>query len=169
MIALQLIILGRIGAPFGIKGWVHVQSFSEDPESLLDYPIWQLSLREGFKAYKLLEGKKHGKGLIALLSSCSTRDDAALITNAEIGIERSLLPELRADEHYWADLIGLEVVTEKDEILGQVDSLFETGANDVLVVKNEKREHLIPYVPKEYILEIDLVKKKMRVRWDPEF
>lgn len=165
----QLVILGRIGAPFGIKGWVHAQSFSQDPESLLDYKIWQLSLKGSWKEFKVLEGKKHGKGLVVLLSSCHTRDDACLITNAEVGINRSLLPELDKNEHYWADLIGLEVITEKGEILGHVDSLFETGANDVLVVKNETREHLLPYVPEEYILEIDLKKRQMRVRWDPEF
>lgn len=163
------IILGRIGAAFGIKGWVHVQSFSQDPESLLDYPVWQLLIRGQWKEFELLEGKPHGKGLVALLSSCKTRDDACAITNAEIGIDRSLLPELPSDEYYWADLVGLEVITENGEVLGHVDSLFETGANDVLVVKNDTREHLLPYIPDEYILEVDMVKRQMRVRWDPEF
>lgn len=170
-----MVILGRVGAPFGLKGWVHVQSFSEDPESLLNYNIWQLSIpgargsHPTWKSFELLEGKKHGKGLVALLSPCHDRDDAASITNAEIGIDRSLLPTLPEDEYYWEDLIGLEVITENGQILGQVDHLFETGANDVLVVKdakNEKREHLLPYVPEEYILEIDMEKRQMRVRWD---
>lgn len=174
-----MVILGRVGAPFGLKGWVHVQSFSGDPESLLNYNIWQLSLpgaargsHTTWKSFELLEGKKHGKGLVVRLSSCHDRDDAASITNAEIGIDRSLLPSLPADEHYWEDLIGLEVITENGQILGHVDSLFETGANDVLVVKDEKnenREHLLPYVPEEYILEIDLEKRQMRVRWDPDY
>jgi 16S rRNA processing protein RimM len=163
------VVLGRIGAPFGIKGWVHVQSFSRDPDSLLDYEIWQLSIRGVWKQYKVLQAKGHGKGLVALLSSCSNRDEAALLTNTEIGIDRSLLPELPEGEHYWSDLIGLEVITENGEVLGHIDSLFETGSNDVVVVKNETREHLLPYIPEEYILEIDLKKRQMKVRWDPEF
>jgi 16S rRNA processing protein RimM len=164
----QIVILGRIGAPFGVKGWVHVQSFSQDPESLLDYPEWQLSIRGEWKTFKLLEGRSHGKGLVALLSSFKTRDDACTITNAEIGIDRNLLPELPPDEYYWTDLIGLTVINENGTVLGVVDSLFETGANDVLVVKSESKEHLLPYVPDEYILEIDLKKREMRVRWDPD-
>lgn len=172
------VILGRIGAPFGVRGWLHVQSFTEDPETLLNYKIWQLSLRGVWKPFKLLEGKKHGKGLVVLLSDCSDRDEAAKLTLAEIGIDRSALPELPEDTHYWEDLIGLEVITENGQILGQVDHLFETGANDVLVVKDlqdpknpqdKKREHLLPYVPGEYILEIDMKKRQMRVRWDPDF
>lgn len=163
------VVLGRIGAPFGIKGWVHVQSFSQDPDSLLDYEIWQLSIRGVWKQYKVLQAKGHGKGLVALLSSCTNRDEAALLTNAEIGIDRSFLPELPEGEYYWSDLIGLEVITENGEVLGHIDSLFETGSNDVVVVKNETREHLLPYIPEEYIIEIDLKKRQMKVRWDPEF
>lgn len=163
------VILGRIGAPFGLKGWVHVRPFTEDPDSLLDYSHWQLSHKSGWKTVEVLEAKPHGKGLVALLASCKTREDAAAITNADIAVDRELLPELPENNYYWADLIGLDVITEKGEILGQVDSLFETGANDVLVVKNANREHLLPYVPEDYILEIDLKKRLMRVRWDPEF
>jgi len=100
---------------------------------------------------------------------CTTRDLAMAFNQAQIGVLREALPALGVNEYYWADLIGMSVVTDTGLSLGIVESLFETGANDVLVVKGETREYLIPYVPNDYILEINLETRVMRVLWDPEF
>ena len=165
----SIVAIGRIGAPFGVKGWVHVYSYTDPPQNLLNYKTWCLYIKKEWKAVSVLQAKGHGKGFVALLEGYEIREEVALLTNIEVGIEREALPELGEGEYYWTDLIGLTVVNEADEILGTVDSLFETGANDVLVVKGETKEHLIPYVPDEYILEVDLALRRIRVSWDAEF
>jgi len=78
------------------------------------------------------------------------------------------LPKTQTDEYYWTDLIGLEVVNLAGISLGHIENLFETGANDVLVVKGE-RERLIPLVFDRVVLNVDVIAKKMQVDWDSDF
>ncbi len=88
----------------------------------------------------------------------------------KILIAEADLPNLPAGEFYWHQLIGLEVVNESRS-LGVVESMMETGANDVLVCKNKenpKTDILIPYTP-ETVLVVDLESKQMTVDWDPSF
>lgn len=164
-----IIVLGRIGAPFGVKGSVHIHSYTEPSDNLLNYSEWLLKRKNIWESYQVLDIRKHGKGFVANLKGCGSREEAALLTNADIGIYREHLPLLPQNEFYWTDLIGLEVYTGAGEKLGVVDSLFETGSNDVLVVQGETKEYLIPYIPDEYVLKVDLIEKKIEVNWDPEF
>lgn len=163
------VVLGRIGAPFGIHGFVHVHSFAHLPQDLLKYDPWHLKIGGQWQPFKVIEARPHGKGFVAKLGKCEDRDEAAKLTNLDIGIHREKLPDLETGDYYWVDLLGLNVLTEDGHCLGKVTELFETGSNDVLVVQGETREHLIPYVPEEYIVSVDLNAGEMRVRWDPEF
>lgn len=125
--------------------------------------------KDQWKKISILEIRPQGKNFIALFEGYEDRETAARLTNLEIGVSREELPPLENGEYYWTDLVGLTVITELGVTLGIVDRLLETGSNDVLVVKGELREHLIPYIPDDYVLEIDLESKIMRVAWDPEF
>jgi 16S rRNA processing protein RimM len=80
-----------------------------------------------------------------------------------------LLPEPDEGEYYWRDLIGLKVETEQGIALGVVDYLLETGANDVLVVKDGDKERLIPFLQGQFVKNINLESGMMIVDWDPEF
>ena len=88
-----------------------------------------------------------------------------------------MLPELDTGEYYWSQLEGLAVYTQFSgarQRLGVVAKIFETGANDVLVVAADadsitQREHLIPYVPDQFVLSVDLAVGEILVDWDPEF
>ncbi|MGZ8186368.1 MAG: ribosome maturation factor RimM, partial [Methylobacter sp.] len=71
-------------------------------------------------------------------------------------------------EYYWSDLIGLKVETIEGVQLGIVDSLMETGANDVIIVQGE-RERVIPFIQGQTIINIDLDAGRIIVDWDPEF
>jgi 16S rRNA processing protein RimM len=102
------------------------------------------------------------------LKDCDDRDDAAALTGTDIGIYRSQLPPADTDEYYWSDLIGLQVITRGDRLLGVVDQLFETGANDVMVVKGEQ-EHLVPFITGQVVESVDLDKRVIRVDWDPDY
>ncbi|MDX1610260.1 MAG: ribosome maturation factor RimM, partial [Halofilum sp. (in: g-proteobacteria)] len=93
---------------------------------------------------------------------------AAALRHAEISVPVEELPEPADGEWYWHELIGLRVETSDGTVLGRVDHLLETGANDVLVVRNG-RERLIPWIPDEVIRAIDPEDGRMVVEWDPEF
>ena len=113
------------------------------------------------------QGKPHGKFMVVQFEGIADRDAAALLTHSEVQVQRDQLPE-STDGHYWADLIGLEVNTIDGVKLGTVDSLMETGANDVLVVKGDS-ERLVPWIEDEVIVTVDLENRIITVNWDPDF
>jgi 16S rRNA processing protein RimM len=117
---------------------------------------------------QLAAGSRHGKGVIARLADCENRDQAQALIGYEIGIRRDQLPATAPGEYYWRDLQGLKVISVKGELLGTVDHLIETGANDVLVVKGE-RERLIPFVVDQVIVNVDLDEREIHVDWDESF
>lgn len=162
------LVMGRIAAPYGVKGWVRVATFTEAAENLLAYAPWHLKLNGRWQAVELLDGREHGKGLVVQLAGCDDRDAAAALSGTDIGVFRSQLPAPEPDEFYWSDLVGLQVVTTADTLLGVVDHLIETGANDVLVIRGE-REHLVPFIRDQVIKSVDLQAGVIRVDWDPDF
>jgi len=161
------VVVGRIAGLFGVRGWVKVFSHTQPLDNILRYSPW-LVLRGGqWTPMKPLDGRIHGKGIVAHLAGCDDRDAAAELVGCDIAVARSQMPRAAADEVYWADLIGLKVVTLEGVELGVVDHLLETGANDVVVVHGE-RERLLPYVD-QVIREVDLDGGLLRVDWDPDF
>ena len=164
----DVLVMGRIASPYGVKGWVRINTFTADPGNLLDYSPWYVQQRGQWQVIEVLAGRQHGKGLVVHLKSCNDRDAAAALTGTDIGIYRSQLPAAAADEYYWSDLVGLQVITTSDRVLGVVDHLFETGAIDVMVVKGEQ-ECLVPYIPGQVVESVDLENGMIRVDWDPDF
>ena len=164
-----LINAGEIVGVFGIKGWLKVFSLTDPRENILDYSPWVLKKGDELKEVKLVNGKRQGKSIVALVEGVSDRNDAELYCGWQILINKSQFPETEEGIYYWADLIGLSVETTEGISLGKVNSLLETGANDVLVVKNDLQERLIPFINKQVVKEIDLDDKRMIVDWDPDF
>jgi 16S rRNA processing protein RimM len=163
------IVVGRINGLHGVRGWVKVFSHTQPRENILSYRTWHL-LRDGqWIATELLNGRQQGKGIVAHLKGCDDRDQAAALMETEIAIRREQLPEAAPGEYYWADLQGLKVINTEGIELGVVDHLLETGANDVLVVRDGDTERLIPYVFGQFVLDVALDQGVMRVDWDPEF
>lgn len=160
--------MGRIAGPYGVKGWLRVITYTGQAGNLLDYTPWYLHRDGTWQACALLEGRPHGKGLVARLAECGDRAAAEALAGTEIGIYREQLPPAARGEYYWSDLLGARVVTLEGRDLGRVDHLLETGANDVLVVKGE-RERLIPFVQGTVIASVDLAAGEIRVDWDAEF
>ncbi len=173
----NLVNVGRITAVYGIKGWVKVHSYTEPQENLFEYHPWFLKTKHGVKQIEIDEARPHGDAFVAHIVGVDDRDLAAQYTAADIAVERDILPELDEGEYYWSQLEGLVVFTRiggQRQRLGKVSKLFETGANDVLVVVGDaasidQRERLIPYVPGQFVLEIDLEAGEILVDWDPDF
>lgn len=158
-------VLGRIDGLFGVKGWVKVYSYTEPREAVLDYKDWLLGREGRWQRVVLAEGKRHGKAVIARLEGIEDRDAAAELTGSDIGVDRDALPAPGDGHYYWADLEGLTVVHKDGTELGRVAYLMATGANDVLVVDGPS-ERLIPFVPGDVILDVDIAAGVIRVDWE---
>lgn len=164
--ATKYIVIGKLGTPYGVKGWIKLQTYTEYGASILEYSPWYFSEPDGqYREIKIEEGKPHGSGFIVKFPGIDTPEDVRRFAGKTISIQRSQLPELKKNEYYWSDLDGLTVINKNGEILGKIVFLIETGANDVLVVKGTK-EHAIPYLPGTVVLNIDLEKKEMLVDWE---
>ncbi|NWG39059.1 MAG: ribosome maturation factor RimM [Hydrogenophilaceae bacterium] len=161
------VVMGRIAGPYGIKGWVRIQPFTETLDALLDYPVWQIGSQDNWQEAEIEEAGIRGQSIIAKLAGCNDRDAAFALRGQEIAVFRDELPEPEDNEYYWEDLIGLTVVNREGVELGHVVKLLETGAHDVLVVKNEK-EHLIPFVG-VYVLNVDLAQGIIEVDWGLDY
>lgn len=164
----EFIIVGRFGAPFGINGSVKLYSDTVPKDNIFNYQPWTIKTARGYQTIECLEGRRQGKELVVTLKDCHDREMAKDYTNLTIAVPREQLPELDKTEYYWRDLEGLAVNTKEGLQLGTVDHLLETGANDVLVIKGE-REHLIPFILEQTILNVDLQQKTIMVDWDPNF
>lgn len=164
----QRVILGRVGAIFGVRGWIKLWSFTDPIENLLEYREFELGQEGHWRRGRLAEGRKHGKGLIARFEGVDDRDSAAALVGAELAVARSQLPAPAEGEYYWADLVGLEVVNREGIRLGTVEQMVATGANDVMLVKGE-RERMLPFLPGRFVDQVDLDGGRIVVDWDPEF
>lgn len=159
------ILVGKIGSTFGVRGWIKIRSYTEYGPSLLDHSTWLVEKANELVPMQVEAGRVHGPGLIVKFANIETPEEARLLTGKAIYLNRKDLPQLKKGEYYWSDLVGLTVINQKNEVLGKVIYLIATGSNDVLVIKND-REHAIPYLPGEVILEVNLEKREIHVNWD---
>lgn len=154
---------------FGIKGWVKVFSFTDPRENILQYSPWFLRKNNQLREIKLVGGRRQGHLVVAELSGVADRDLAAELIGSEIFILKQQLPAAEDGEYYWADLIGLAVKNQEGIDFGTVDHLLETGANDVLVVRDGDVERLIPFLQPQTIVKISLDEGLIVVDWDSDF
>ncbi|WAJ71237.1 ribosome maturation factor RimM [Catenovulum adriaticum] len=169
------IVVGRLGAVYGIKGWLKVSSFTDEPESIFSYSPWSVGRDKLWQEVNIVEWRRHNKGLIVKLENVDVREKAQLLTGMDICVSPEQFPDLSEDEYYWRDLVGLSVVNLNGYNMGVVKSLLETGSNDVLVVKGNTNdafsisERLIPLIEDQVIKSIDTDTKLITVDWEADF
>lgn len=160
--------MGRILAPFGVKGWVKVESFSKSPENLARYRSWWIGgAGKGgeWREAQVTEVARHGNRLVARLESCDSPEAAAGYRGSEVAVARDALPPTAENEFYQADLIGLEVRNLNDERLGTVAGLFDNGAHEVMrVAGGEGGERLLPFIP-SVVRSVDIGAGRILVDW----
>jgi 16S rRNA processing protein RimM len=166
--AAREVLLGKLVGAFGVRGEVKLESFTSPRLAIFGYQPWTLRSRHGDRVVVGASGREQGKGIAARLPEVETRDQAEALIGAEIWVPRSALPRPKPGEYYWVDLEGLAVFTTDGTALGAVSHLFETAANDVMVVRGE-RERLIPFILDRYVTRIDLEARRIEVDWDPGF
>ncbi len=162
-----MVVMGQVVAPYGIKGWIKVRSFTEALDSLLDFPVWWLGKEGNWRESRVIEASVHGKTIVASIEASPDRNAAEGLKGLQIAVPRSSLPDAEEGEYYWLDLIGLRVFNLEGVELGVVDDIIETGANDVLQVKGEK-VHLIPFVSK-FVHDVDRKNGLIRADWGADY
>ena len=164
----EKIVMGKILGPHGIKGWIKIHPFTEKKDGLIDHKILMVSkdekLWQSFEVEAMDVGEKF---ILAKFIGVDDRNAAEKLNKFFISLNKSSLPKLDEDNYYWHELIGLDVKNNEGIHFGKVDSLIETGANDVLVVMGDK-ELLIPYI-KQVILEVNLETNMIRVDWQDDY
>ncbi|NZA25196.1 ribosome maturation factor RimM [Luteimonas sp. SJ-92] len=164
------ILLGRIHGAFGVRGELKLESFTDPPERLLQYrPLILRDARGQECELPGVAGRQTAKGIVARLPGVEDRDAAEAMRGAELLVARSALPPPKPGEYYWVDLEGLRVETPDGIPLGRVAYLFSTGANDVLVARDDARERMIPFVTPDYVRSIDFDAGLVVADWDPDF
>lgn len=163
------VVLGKVWGAWGIKGWVKIQPFADDPLS------WKTIRRLSFvmpsagaemQEADLVELRLHGDGLVAKFAGTDDRSAAESLAGRLVGTSRDGLPETSDGEYYWGDLIGLHVRNPAGVEFGSVVKLLETGASAVLVVEGQEGvERLIPFVA-QAVLSVDLAAREIVVDWE---
>lgn len=172
----QLVTMGRIVAPYGIKGWIKIQPFTQLQQGLLDYPQWLVGREGEWQPRSVEAAKVHGATVVAKLEGVADREQAVALQGMRIAVSRDDFPEPATNEFYWADLVGLKVVNADGVALGSVTRVFETGANDVLVVEDQvanevaanQRERLLPFIA-TVIRQVDIAGGTIIVDWDADY
>ncbi len=168
------IVMGKLGSPYGIRGWLRVFSSTEYAENIFEYQPWFIQRHGQWETIEIESWKHHNQDIIVKLKGIDDRDAANFLTNFEIVVNASQLPELEG-EYYWKDLMGCHVETDKGYDLGVVTDMMETGSNDVMVIKANLKdafgigERLVPFLDGQVIKKVDLSAKKIIVDWDPGF
>lgn len=162
------ITIAKIGAPHGVHGDLKLHVFCQDQDDITHFKIIYILIDHQWQPLSGCQIKGQSGQYFIRFDDCHDRDYARQYTNSELAIERSALPSLAEDEYYQADLIGLSVTNKQGEYFGVIDSFLETGANDVLVIKNKQSESLIPCLD-HVIISIDLTAKEMVVDWGKDY
>ena len=157
-ISSKRLLMGRIGAPHGIKGEVRIQSFTEEPLALADYG--PLSTNKPGLVIEIETARATTNVLVARLKGVADRTAAEKLNGVELYVDRDKLPPTaEEDDYYHADLIGLDVRLNDGSVLGQVTAIPNFGAGDLLEVRDARTgdTFLYPFtkavVPEVHIAE----------------
>jgi 16S rRNA processing protein RimM len=180
----NMVVMGRIVAPYGVFGWLKIVPDTEAFDGLFDYDTWWLGKGDDWREMVVETAKTHNDVLVVKLKGIDDRDTALACKGKQIAVPREQLPEAEEDEYYWSDLIGVRVKNKQGVDFGLIVDVFETGANDVIAVradavnqeasadktveKEKPQERLLPFI-NAVVLEVDITAKMMLVDWDADF
>ena len=166
-----MVVLGRVAAAYGVRGWIKVKPFTESPDALLDYATWWLTAKGRQTSHPVVEARLHGATVVAKVEGVETREQAMALAGAEVSVPRDALPEAGDNEVYLSDLADCDVVDRNGRHLGRVAEVQGNPAHPILrVAGGEGRatrgeDILIPFVP-AYVLGVDLEANRIEVDWD---
>jgi 16S rRNA processing protein RimM len=159
-----VVVVGRFGAPYGVKGWLSVLSYTEPLDNIITYRPWLIERHGEWCELRVVRARPHGRKFLAEIDGVTDRDAAQKLVGHVIGVPEAALPATDEGEYYWKDLIGLDVVNEQGVRIGAVAELFETPANDMIVVRDDAMEVLIPFVAR-VVKRVDVTRRQILVDW----
>ena len=159
--------VGQIVNTFGIKGEVKVVPFTDDIKRFDELKNVYVKTKKESKQYKVENVKYHKNMVIIKLEGINNVESAETLRNAFLEIDRKDAIPLEEGTYFIADLIGLEVYTEEGKLLGKVDDIYNTGSNDIYVVKDELGKQILLPGIKEVIKEVLLEQEKIIVHLIP--
>ena len=180
--------VGSVAGAWGVKGWIKVQPYAQNPQALFSSKRWFVKAAAARRRtadpgatlalpslLRVVQAREHGDGVIAQVRDLDDRTAAEALRGARIFVSRASFPTAEADEFYWVDLIGLEVVNRQGEALGTVAGLIDTGPHSVLrvasaepVAPGAEAERLIPFVA-AYVDEVRLSERRILVDWGLDY
>ena len=163
----RTVVLGRVGAPFGVQGWVKVTSYTEPAGGIANYPHWTLVRGGEARQVRVMESKRAGQSEAVRLEGVETREAAQALNGSDVQVDRSELPATGPKDHYLHDLVGLEAVNRDGVPLGRVSGFLDLPAHPVAVLVDGKRERLVPVVP-ERLVAVDLDAGRVTFDWHPD-
>jgi 16S rRNA processing protein RimM len=151
----QRVLIGRIGAPHGVRGEVAIQSYAEDPSAIASYG--PLETEDGKRRIELKIVRVTAKGIVARIAGIDDRNGVEALKGLALYVERSGLPAAAEGEFYRTDLIGLRAVDSDGRTLGSVVGVDNYGAGDILELRLEgtRETELIPFAD-AYVPAVDL-------------
>ena len=167
--ASALMKVAQLKKPYGIKGWLWVFSDTDDRSAIFDMQPWWMKTATGMMPLTVKAWREQGTGIVAQFEQVPDRNVAETMNGVTIWVEQNVLPETSADEYYWSDLVGMRVINEQNEYLGDISEMFETGAHDIMRVAAtsdslDKEERLIPW-HKQTVIQVDTTERTVHVSW----
>ncbi len=155
--------IGQIVNTSGLKGVIKVKPFTDDIAKFNDLETIYISVKKELKEFKI-EQVRFSKNMVFLkLEGIDTIEEAEKYRNLYLKIKRDKDEKLDKDTYYIVDILGCKVYTDEQKELGTVDDVFETGSNDVYVVKDEAGKQVLLPAIKEVIKNIDIENKTIIV------
>ncbi|WP_206076904.1 ribosome maturation factor RimM [Massilia horti] len=170
----DLIQVGYISGAYGIRGGIRITPHSVDADALLNVKTWWID-KPSLRPVAVRTAKMHSGDVVATLVGLVERDEAEALKGATVQVSRGEFPELPADEYYWTDLIGMDVVNEQGEQLGKVTDMMHNGAQSILRITpmpdaapGQPSERLVPFVD-QFVKTVDPAAKKITVDWGLDY
>jgi len=160
----DLVELGVLRGAFGVKGWVRVQPYSSQATVLRAARRWWL-VGDDARIVEATGVRRQGAALVAKLEGCESPEQAEGLRGRIVAVSRASFPPVGEGEVYWVDLLGARVVNRRGVELGSVSEVTNSGAQDLLEVRQGDRVLLLPMV-EQYVDEVDLTQRLIRVDWE---
>ena len=160
---MQELEIGQIVNTFGIKGMVKVVPFTDDIRRFDNLKQVYIESKNSKKEYQIEEVKYHKNMVLIKFKGIDKVEDAENLKNYYLKIDRKDAIPLKENSYYIVDLLGLEVYTDENIFLGNLDDIFNTGSNDIYVVKDEKGKQILLPAISDVIKKVDMENKKIIV------
>lgn len=164
-----MVVMGRVMAPWGVKGALKVQPFGAGSGNLGKFSSWWVGKPGEHSKIVVVECREHGGAyLVARFEGCENPEQAGAYRGFEVALRREDLPKPGEHEFYQADLVGLEVVNGQGKRIGRVTGFFDNGAHEVMCVDHDGAERLVP-VAADVIRRVDLDAGTVEVEWGADW